>query len=203
MTAIEDVAGESDEEVVSSMLKALSNMTYDSIVNKTLAGRADGVTAALALLGGPFNGSPMVVEDTFRVLRNLADGVPGNHTILLDSKAVPIALDMLNRHGAMSAGVAEHGIALFVNLAASVRARTRFDPSDIVPLAQRMSLAHAENIRVTRQVEILTQFMSSDFNHGAESQNRGIRSRSPLPKEHTGMSSSERLSRRLLNRSGG
>lgn len=200
-----DVGGLSDEDVASSMLKALSNMTYDSIVNKTLAGRADGVPATLALMDGPFSGSAMVVEDTCRVLRNLADGVVANHACMMKSRAIPITMEMLNRHGPSSAGVAEHGIALFVNLAGPIREQSRLDCADIVALAQRLSLSHLKNDRVTHQVQILTQLLRRPRDGDGSGRRRGSRSRSPLQKDRVPRSNSDSRThrQRLRSASGG
>ena len=136
--------------------------THDSLVNKTLAGREGAVVATLALLSSPaFAGLARVAEDGCRLLRNLADGVLANHALVLRRRAVALALDAVRRHGAAAPGVAEHGLALFVNLAnkPALSAKLRGGSGDLAAAARALAAAHADTPRVTRQAALLLHLL--------------------------------------------
>jgi hypothetical protein len=163
-------ANVANEDVAEHILKALSNCIYDSIENKTLAGQVGGVFATLSLMStSPFKESARVSEDGCRALRNLADGVVANHTLILKHRGLAVVLDIVRAHGPVSEGVAEHGIALFVNLAtnAAIASQLRHGSGDLTSTALRMRLAHPSSSRVERQVSNLLQLLDNSHSRSA------------------------------------
>lgn len=161
ITAMKDTTA-INSETAAVLLKALSNSTYDSLANKTLAGRLGGVEAAMSLISSDtFQGDAGVVEDAFRVLRNLADGVLLNHRLLIKNRGIAIVLDAARLHGSASPGVAEHSVAIFVNLAANraLAVQVREGSEDLVEMAKRLQVAHPGNDRVYKQVADLLSIL--------------------------------------------
>lgn len=143
-----------DAESVSCFLRALGNSTYDSIANKTLAGRLGGVVSSLKFLtNARFKDNEMIVEDACRALRNLVDGIAQNHRLMIKNKGIAIVLDAIRLHGMHSAGVAEHGIAIFVNMASnrSFASQLNEGSGDITQVARTMRSAHDRNVDVGQQ----------------------------------------------------
>lgn len=161
ITAMTDTAA-ANSETVAMLLKALSNSTYDSSANKILAGRLGGIEATLSLISpDAFQHDSGVVEDACRVLRNLADGILLNHRLLIKSRGIAVVLDAARAHGSTSAGVAEHCVAIFVNLAAdrSVALQVQEGSGDLVAMAKRLHVAHPGNDRVYKQVADLLSIL--------------------------------------------
>lgn len=167
-------ANRANEDIIEHILKALGNSTYDSYTNKTLAGSAGGITATLNLISTPlYRESPRVAEDGCRVLRNLADGVLANHELIMKHRGLATVLDVVRIHGPSHEGVAEHGIALFVNLATnkSIAYQLRHGSGDLISAARHMSAIHASSENVNRQVSNLMHLLdlSESWGHSSPS----------------------------------
>lgn len=163
ITAMMDTAAAS-AETAAVLLKALSNSTFDAMANKTLAGRLGGIEATLKLMSlEAFQGDATVIEDACRVLRNLTDGVFSNHRLLIKNRGISIVLDATRSHGRSSAGVAEHGVAIFVNLTTnrSVVAQVHEGSGDIVAVAKRLRMAHPEDVNIGKQVDDLLSILET------------------------------------------
>ena len=103
-------------------LKALSNSTFDCIQSKMLAVEYGGIKETLDIIKHNIHRSHHVlIEDGCRVLRNLLDGCFYNHQVMVEHDGVSIILDALEKHGGYSLGVAEHGVAVLMNLSISHR----------------------------------------------------------------------------------
>ncbi|CDF37372.1 unnamed protein product [Chondrus crispus] len=168
ITAMMDTAS-SKAETAAVLLKALSNSTYDSLANKTLAGRLGAVEAALHLISpDTFQSNTGVVEDACRVLRNLADGVQLNHRLLIEKGGVVAVLEAAREHGTSSAGVAEHCVAIFVNLSAnqSLAEQLKEGGKDFAAMARELQLAHPGNDRVYKQVADLLSILEPKVDDG-------------------------------------
>lgn len=166
-SAAEGVAA--DVDAVSYFLKALSNVTFDSITNKIQAGRLGSVDAILKLLQkGRFGDNERIVVDAFRALRNLVDGYPSvsqNHRLLLRNKGVAAVRDALQTHGQDSAGVAEHGIAIFVNMSCNRAFANQISngSGDVIRIVDVVGQSHAQNELVQRQASALLQYAKADM----------------------------------------
>lgn len=157
-TLTQNKSGDADGAMFS--LKALSNCTYDSLANKTLAGRLGGIEATLGVLNErSYKEDERMAEDGCRVLRNLVDGVPPNQRLLIKNKGVSIVLDAVRAHGGRCAGVAEHGMAIFVNMCTNKNFAVQMSEGsgDIIVAARMMREAHASNELVTKQVNKLSE----------------------------------------------
>lgn len=161
IAAMMDVAA-SNSETATVMLKALSNSTFDNMSNKTLAGKLGGIEATLDLMSlDLFEGETSVIEDGCRVLRNLTDGVFANHRILIRNRGIPTILDAARSHGQLSPGVAEHGVAIFVNLAANraILGQVREGSGDLTAVALELKELHPESETINTQVSDLISIL--------------------------------------------
>lgn len=103
-----------DERVVLSILLALGNTTFDCARAKHVAARDGGASTLVALLSQYANHTS-IVEQTSRVLRNIADGKTNAKRHCVRAGAVSgLAKAMETLPGA--AGVQEHAAAALLNL---------------------------------------------------------------------------------------
>lgn len=167
-----------DSESMGYFLKALSNATYDSIPNKTLAGRLGAVDATLKIMSdNKFRDDEQVIVDGCRALRNLVDGVAHNHRSLIRNKGIGIVLDAIRLHGFHSAGVAEHGLAVFVNMSSNRTFISQLseESGDIPTIAQHMHGAHTQNEQVQKQAADLLNLVGSRSSGRLTKQLSGLR----------------------------
>lgn len=147
-----------DSDSMSYFLKSLSNATFDSLTNKTLAGRLGAIECTLRVLrGDKYRDDENVVADACRALRNLSDGVTPNHRMIMKSKGVPLVLDAVRLHGLHSEQVAEHSIAVFVNMV-SYRGFINLvneGNGEILKAAKDMMDAHVRNENIAKQSQSL------------------------------------------------
>lgn len=147
-----------DADSMSYFLKALSNVTFDSLTNKMLAGRAGAIERTLRVLKDEnYRDDEKVVVDSCRALRNLVDGVPQNHRLLVRQKGISLILDTLRLHGLHSEQVAEHSIAVFVNMV-SYRPFINMvneGNGEILKVVKDMMDAHVRNENVVKQAQSL------------------------------------------------
>lgn len=159
MTAITDHE-DVDVETLSGFLRTLGNVTYGSSFNKTQAGRLDGVSHTLKILSDEkYKDMAVIMEDACRVLRNLVDNVMYNQRLLVRNKGIAIVLDAIRSHGTHSAGVAEHGIAIFVNMSTnrSFAHQLNEGSGDIAHVARTMRNTHQGKEEVAAQATTLLE----------------------------------------------
>lgn len=153
-----------DIDSLSYFLKALSNSTYDSIANKTLAGRLGAIDVTLKLMMAvKYRDEGRIIVDACRALRNLVDGVSQNHRLVIKNKGIAVILDAIRLHGLRSCGVAEHGIAIFVNMSSNRSFANQIieGSGDVVKIAKQMYNAHADNDLVKKQASSLLNLICS------------------------------------------
>lgn len=169
------------DDVSESILRALSNSTYECLMNKTIAGREGAIPATLTMLAyANQSKSPRIAEDACRVLRNLADGVTANHALILQNCGLAAVLDAIREYGVLHEGLAEHALALFVNLGIdpSMTSQLKAGSGDIAEAAQRMALAHPDSPQVRLQANSLLHILDGPPRDGRfETRNRRFASR--------------------------
>lgn len=147
-----------DSDCMSYFLKSLSNGTFDSLANKTLAGRLGAIEYILCVLrSDKYRDDENVVADACRALRNLSDGVTLNHRMLMKNKGVLLLLDALRLHGLHSEQVAEHSIAVFVNMVSNRGFVNLVNEGngEILKAAKDMMDAHVRNESIAQQSQSL------------------------------------------------
>lgn len=175
ITAMVDTAA-SSAETATVLLKALSNSTFDAMANKTLAGRLGAIGATLKLMEMEmFQEDSNVTEDACRVIRNLTDGVFSNHRLLIRNRGVSIVLDSARLHGPTSAGVAEHSVAIFVNLTSNraVAGQVMEGSGDLGEIARSLRRAHPDNLNIEKQVDDLLSIIEPQEEDPVSSRSTG------------------------------
>lgn len=167
--ALEDHHG-ADVESMCCFLKALSNVTFDSLANKMVAGRLGAIEGTLRVLKDErYKADEKVVGDACRALRNLVDGVTPNHRLLMKHKGISLILEGLHLHGVDSEQVAEHGIAVFVNMV-SYRAFVNLvneGTGDVLQTAKDMMDAHVRNESILKQARSLLALVGPNGSSGS------------------------------------
>lgn len=179
IAAMNDVKAATPESAA-YFLKALSNSTYDSVANKTLAGQLGAVQATLKTMSvSEYKGYARTVEDSCRLLRNLTDGVIQNHRMMMKHKGMVIVLDVARKHGQQIAGVAEHVTAIFVNMSSNRAFASQLSEGsgEIQQLAKHLKEAHVGNERVEKQVTDLIKMLKVTESSASAEKNGGLRYR--------------------------
>ncbi|KAI0565378.1 Armadillo-like helical domain containing protein [Gracilaria domingensis] len=146
-------------------LKALCNVTFDSLASKTYAGRCGAVEATLRIMSdSSYREIGRVVEDACRLLRNLLDGVSQNQRNMMKHRGTVVVLGAARGHGEALAGVAEHSVAIFVNMVTNrgFASQLQEGSGDVSQLARKLRKAHEGNPRVETQVSNLVQALERD-----------------------------------------
>ncbi|CAN8076467.1 unnamed protein product [Agarophyton chilense] len=142
-------------DVVTSILSALANATYDNKRNKYAAARNGGVATLVSLLD-LHESSVSICEYTCRVLRNISDGTLQTKQLCVRQDGIAGVMSAMKRHLFVE-GVHEHGCAMLINLLDCYSHVIK--SSDIEDYLSKVLEIHKGSAPVERQVVFLQATM--------------------------------------------